>query len=172
MNQYYLKMPNIVLYFSIFLEWLFQLTCFSYLEIVKLFQNYMCTLLKVRDNILKIKTGSHSTGLQKGGLGLEKGLTLGLWALPSTFATSMRKTGKKVPKIVATNAVASWASKSRTDWNANLGLCKNQKSFFLILSRVNPACIFYVDFRNINFFIIGCHLPCPLFSLNWLLTPL
>ena len=53
-----------------------------------------------------------------------------------------------------------------------LGLSKNQKSFFLILSRVNPGCIFYVDFRNIRFFIIGCHLPCPLFSLNWLLTPL
>ena len=53
-----------------------------------------------------------------------------------------------------------------------LGLSKNQKSSFLNLSRVNPGCIFYVDFRNIKFFIIGCHLPCPLFSLNWLLTPL
>ena len=53
-----------------------------------------------------------------------------------------------------------------------LGLSKSQKSSFLILSRVNPGWIFYVDFRNINFFIIGCHLPCPLFSLNWHLTPL
>ena len=54
----------------------------------------------------------------------------------------------------------------------SLGLSKNQKSSFLILSRVNPGWIFYVDLRNINLFIIGCHPPCPLFSLNWLLTPL
>ena len=53
-----------------------------------------------------------------------------------------------------------------------VGLCKKQKSSLLILSRVNPGCIFYVDFRNIKNFKIGCHLPCPLFSLNWLLTPL
>ena len=53
-----------------------------------------------------------------------------------------------------------------------LGLSKNQNNSFLILSRVNPGWIFYVDFSNIIFLIIGCHLPCPLFSLNWLLTPL
>ena len=56
-----------------------------------------------------------------------------------------------------------------TRLDRSLGLSKNQKSSFLILSRVNPGWIFYVDFKNINFFITGCHLPCSLFSLNWLL---
>ena len=50
--------------------------------------------------------------------------------------------------------------------SAWLGLCKNQKSSNLILSRVNPGCILYADFRNINLFVFWCHLPCPLFILK------
>ena len=30
---------------------------------------------------------------------------------------------------------------------------------------------FLCRFQKYNFFLIRCHLPCPLFSLNWLLTP-
>ena len=73
-----------------------------------------------------------------------------------------------------------WDTLYRTPVQIPLGLSKNQKSSFLIFSRVNPGWIFYVDFKNINFFIIGGHLPCPLFrereflyfsfSLNWLLN--
>ena len=55
---------------------------------------------------------------------------------------------------------------------ALLGLCKNQKNSNFILSRVNPGWIFYADFRNIIFFVIGGHLPCPLFILNLVLLGL